>query len=41
MENNLIKLHIWGVERKELFTRIGNRGEGRTVPVLDMISFGY
>lgn len=42
MENNLIKLHMWGM-KKELFTRKGNRGEGgrRTVPVSDMLSFRY
>lgn len=42
MENNLIKLHMWGME-KELFTRMGNREEGgrRTVPVSDMLSFRY
>lgn len=34
MENNLIKLHICRMGKKDLFTRIGNTGEeGRMVPV--------
>lgn len=44
MENNLIKLHICRMGKKDLFTRIGNTGEeGRMVPDgdADLGSPGY